>query len=168
MHDTRKTGLIIDLGNLFYAARIKYGFGRRVSLVKYLESFNCEFLHKVVYTKQPEHEIRAFAAALREHQWEVHCGGGSWSVAIALRAANMAPQIDHFILGTNFTEGFRVLQWMKNQGKSTTCCAIDIPLTFKAYADCIEIHEDLLENHKTTKSMDVSTNVAGDPSGQKS
>lgn len=145
---SRKTGLIVDLNNLYFGVQAKYGSGRRVQMVEYIEFLKAaghEIIHKVAYTRQKPKDMIGFATMLRNEGWELHCGNTSWAIAMALRAADMMPQVDSFVLGTNFDEAGRILQWMKDKGKGTKCFAANIPRFFKQVAECVEIPECILE-----------------------
>ncbi len=145
---SRKTGLICDLNNLYFGVQGKYGPSRRVQMVEYvnyLKAAGHEIIHKVAYTRQKPKDMIGFATMLRNEGWELHCGNTSWAIAMALRAADMMPQIEAFVIGTNFDEAGRILQWAKSQGKHTKCFAANIPKFFKQVAECVEIPECILE-----------------------
>lgn len=150
---SRKTGLIVDLNNLYFGVQNKFGAARRVQMVEYVNHLKAnghEMIHKVAYTRQKPKDMIGFATMLRNEGWELHCGNTSWAIAMALRAADMMPQVEAFVLGTNFDEAGRILQWAKTQGKHTKCFAANIPKFFKQVAECVEIPESILEPAVTT------------------
>lgn len=146
-----RTGLVVDLNNLFYGVQNKYGPKRRLAFTAYaqhLEGLGHTLVHKVAYTRQNREDIIGFATMLRNEGWEVHFGNTSWAIAMALRAAEMMDNIDAFVLGTNFEEAGRILKFARDRGKLTRCFAAGVPGFFKQIAECTEIPENLLEPPK--------------------
>lgn len=142
-----KTGLLVDINNLYYSLQRKFGKGRRLKMVEYtkhLESLGLTIVHKIAYGQQVSENTVSFVTMLRNEGWEVHFGNTSWAIAMALRAADIAPNLDCFVLGTNFDQAGRILEWMKGKGKLTKCFACDIPQFFRQIAECVEIQESLL------------------------
>lgn len=142
-----KTGLLIDINNLYYAIQHKFGKGRKLMVaeyVRFLENRGMTIVHKIAYNRQPAEQAVGFATMLRNEGWEVHFGSTSWAIAMALRAADIAPNVDAFVLGTNFEEAGRILGWMRNRGKITRCFACNIPDFFRELAECTEIPEAIL------------------------
>lgn len=148
-----RTGLIVDLNNLFFSVQSKFGQKRRLSYEKYvqhLKELGHTLVTKVAYTRQNREDIVNFATMLRNEGWEVHFGNTTWAIAMALRAAEMMPNIDSFVLGTNFEEAGRILKYARDQGKLTRSFACNIPGFFKQLGDCTEISEEILEAPKAT------------------
>lgn len=142
-----KTGLIVDINNLYYAIQRKFGKGRKLMMLdytKFLEELGMQLIHKVAYSRQPADSAVGFTTMLLNEGWEVHFGSTSFAIAMALRATEIAPSVGCFVLGTNFDEAGRILKWMKERGKITRCVACDIPEFFSKFSECTEITEALL------------------------
>jgi hypothetical protein len=153
-----KTGLVLDLHNLYFALQGRYG-KRKLQIgeyVKYLEKQGHTLTYKIAYGRQKPEDVSGFVDLLRNLGFEVNFGNQQWTTAMALRVADITPNIDCLVLGANFHDAGRMLAWAKERGKLTKCFASDIPPFFKQYAECIEIPPEILsEAVDTTKPMEL-------------
>lgn len=160
-----KTGLILDINNLYFAIQGKYG-QRRLQIteyIKYLEDRNHLLTFKVAYSRQRMDNVPGFISLLKGCGFELHFGNQHWTTAIALRAADIVPNVDCLILGTNNPDSGRILTWAKEKGKLTKCFASNIPPFFKQFAECIEIPPEILsEAIKSTKQMELPADSSRD------
>lgn len=104
--------------------------------------------NKIIYSRQKVDVAQNFIAALRTQGFECHVGNTRWDIPMALRAADIMPNIDCFILGSNNQDAEKILSWAKERGRLVKCFAHNIPPFFKQMGDCIEISEDLLFESK--------------------
>ncbi len=141
-----KTALIVDVSNLYYETMSKYPDRtlRIVDYTKYIEGLGHSLVYKAAYSKQPPDRVQSFSHMLNCNGYETHFGQKPWHVAMALRATEMLPHVDCFILGSNADEMGRVLKFAKNLAKITRCIAVNIPPHFAEFAECIEVPEVLL------------------------
>lgn len=157
-----KTGLIIDIGNLYYSIRSKFGDKRLMVLdyCKHLEDQGHLLNYKIAYSHQKSNEALSFINLLRNNQFECHFGNTSWAIAMALRAADILPNIDCLVLGTNDPEYGRILGYAKDKGKIAKCLACDIPPFFRQFSQCTEITNDLLlPKDVTLKNQELAEKV---------
>lgn len=142
-----RTGLIVDANNLYFSIQSAFP-GRRVRFEEYLkvlEKLGHTLTFKIIYSRQKVDVAQNFIAALRSQGFEIHLGKTRWDIPMALRAADIVPNVDCLILGSNNEDSGNILAWAKERGKIVKCFAHNIPLHFKQMGDCIEISEDLLE-----------------------
>jgi hypothetical protein len=160
-----KTGLILDINNLYFAIQNRYG-KRRLQIgeyLKYLESQGHTLTFKIAYSRQKLEDAPAFVEILRSLGFEIHFGSQHWGTAMVLRAVDITPYVDCVVLGTNFQDAFRVFKWVRDHGKLTKCFATNIPAMFKEIAECVEIPSEILSDPPpATKPMELLTNSSGD------
>jgi len=158
-----KTGLILDINNLYFAIQKKHG-QRTLKITEYLkklESRNHLLTYKIAYAKPESSD--GFVQLLHNLGFETHFWKGPYSVAMALRVADIVPNVDSLILGTNSSEATRIFQWAKSKGKITKCFAADIPPFFRQSAECIEIPPEILNAPATAaKPLELHSNVNSD------
>jgi len=141
-----KTALILDVNNLYFGVQGKFG-KRRLQMLEYarsLEKIGHILIHKIAYSRQKPEDAQSFLSILKNNGFECHFGNTQWNVAMALRAADVVPNVDCLVLGSAYHETGRILSWAKEKGKITKCYAVDIPAFFRQFAECIEIGEDVL------------------------
>ena len=141
-----KTGLILDINNLYFATKAKYR-GRKLLIsnyVKKLEEQNHTLVYKIAYSKQRPENCQSFITMLTNIGFECYFDDINWSIAMALRTTEIVTNVDCFVLGSNNFEHGRLLAYAKDKGKITKCFALNVPPLFKRYAECLEIGEDLL------------------------
>ena len=161
----RKTGLIVDINNLYFAIQAKFGKRKLqiVDYVKWLEDRGHVLTYKIAYSRQRADEAPGFVSLLKANGFETHFSNTQWSVAMALRTADIVANIDCLVLGTNYQEAGRILAWAKERGKLTKCFAANIAPFFKQLCDCVEIPEEILsEVVDPTKPVELPANVGGD------
>ncbi len=162
---SHKTGLIMNVNNLYFAIKRKYGPKRLMigEYIKKLESMGHTLIYKIAYSNQSPEQGAGFVETLLAHGFEIYYEPRDWSIAMALRLAEILPNIESFVLGSAEFEEGRMLKFAKEHGKITRCFATNIPMMFRPYAECIEIGKELLgDAPNTTKPMDMHTNIAGD------
>ena len=161
-----KTGLILDVNNLYFAVQSKFG-KRKLQIteyVRFLEKLGHTLVYKIAYSRQEADAVPGFVALLKNNGFETNFGNKHWGTAMALRAADIVPNVDCFVLGTNFPDASRILQWAKEKGKITKCFALSIPPFFKQFAECLEIPPEILSSEATTptKPMELPANSGSD------
>lgn len=145
-----RTGLIVDANNLYFSVQSTFA-GRRIrfeNYVKALEKLGHTLTYKIMYSGQKTEVSENFITALEMLGFECHFGNCQWDIAMALRAADIMPNIDCFVLGSNNEGAGRMLFWAKEHGKIVKCFAHNIPAYYRQMGDCLEISEDLLSPKK--------------------
>lgn len=165
MNVSLRTALIVDVTNLYFEINQKYP-NKRLRILDYaklLEAQGHFLTFKIAYSRQAPGAAQNFAHLLNCHGFETHFGQNSWSIAIALRAAQILPNVDAFVLGTVEPEMIRLLKYARDLGKITRCFAVNIPIAFAQVSECIEIPESVLDDTaKKAKPMVVSGGIGGD------
>lgn len=147
-----KTGLIVDLNNLYFSIRSKYGKRLKIlDYTDYLENLGHTLTYKVAYNtiESENQESHGFLSLLKANRFEVHFGKTNWSIAMALRTADIVPNVDCFILGSSNPSLGRLLSWARNQGKITKCVAANIPTFFNQFCETIEVPREILSEAPT-------------------
>lgn len=148
-----RTGLIVDANNLYFS--IQSAFGNRLirfeEYVKHLEALGHTLTYKVIYSKQKVDVAKNFIIALENQGFEIHFGNTKWDIPMTLRAADMVPNIDCLILGSNNLDAGKILYWAKERGKLVKCFAHNIHPALRQIGECIEITENLLSPPKEPK-----------------
>lgn len=142
-----RTGLLVDINSLYVQIQGKFGKARILQMseyVKRLEDLGHTMTYKVAYSKQKSEDAPTFVSLLRGIGFETHFGNTPWNIAMALRAADIVPNVDCLVIGSHERETGRILSWAKEKGKLTCCFASGIPEFFNQFARCIEITEELL------------------------
>jgi hypothetical protein len=141
-----KTGLIVDFDNLYVALQSKYEKLLLVEkYVKYLEDTGHTLIYKIGYSPQKPDLAMGFIQLLRAIGFDIYFGKELFGVDMALKAADIVPNIDCLILGSNAAGAATILSWAKNKGKITKCFASLIPSNFKEVGTCIEIPESMVQ-----------------------
>ncbi len=143
-----RTGLIVDVTNLYFEINNKYP-NKRLRILDYaklLEEAGHLLTFKVAYSRQAPGAAQNFAHLLNCHGFETYFGQNSWSVAIALRAAQILPNVDAFVLGSAELEMARLFKYARDMGKITKCFAVNIPIQFETVCQCIEVPESVLDD----------------------
>lgn len=141
-----KSALILDLDNLYFAVQDKFG-KRKILITEYvrvLEERGHILVHKIAYCRKAREKSADFMTMLSYNGFECHFGSPNWAVAMALRAADVVPNVDCLILGSNNPESGRILAWAKERGRMPKCFAVDIPPFFNQFAECVEVDESVL------------------------
>lgn len=138
-----KSGLIVDFNNLYFTIQDKFG-ARQLRLeeyIKHLEGLGHILIHKVAYSPQKPERAIGFIDLLKATGFEVYFGRPHFGVHMALKAADIALNVDCLVVGSNTPDAEMILSWAKTRGKITKCFACNIPSYFKQFAQCIEIAE---------------------------
>lgn len=158
-----RTALIVDVTNLYFEINQKHP-NKRLRILDYaklLESQGHLLTFKIAYSRQAPGTAQNFAHLLSCHGFETHFGQNSWSIAIALRAAQILPNVDAFVLGSVEPEMVRLLKYARDLGKITKCFAINIPIAFAEVSECAEIPESVLDDTtKKAKSVELPSSLS--------
>jgi hypothetical protein len=123
----------------------------------------------VAYGKQKMDDVKSFANLLKANRFELHFGNTPWNIAMALKAAEILPNVDAIVLGTAYNEAGRILNYAADKGKIATCFAANVPGFFRQFCRIEEITEDLLatrnETSTSTKQMVVPPDGSGNGNG---
>jgi uncharacterized LabA/DUF88 family protein len=141
-----RTALLVDLNNLYHAVQDKFG-QRKLMILDYaraLQDAGHTLTYKIAYSRQEPKRVRSFLTMLEANGFECHFGDTKWEVAMALRAADVVPNVDCVVLGSNDYEMGRILKWSKEKGRLAKCFAVNIPTFFNQFAECVEIEEGVL------------------------
>lgn len=162
-----KTGLLVDLNSLYFNVRSRYGKKLRIlDYTEYLESLGHTLIYKVAYSiiESKKQESPGFLALLKGNGFETHFGRTSWSIAMALRAADIVPNVDCLILGSSNPALGRILSWAKERGKLTKCVSANIPTFFNQFCECREVPREILTDAVATptKSVELYSNSDSD------
>jgi hypothetical protein len=142
-----RTGLLVDLNDLYNRIQERFGPNRRLKILNYvhaLEGCGHMLTYKIAYSRQTPRQVGPFLSMLKANGFETHFAATQWNVSMALRVAEMIPNIDCLVLGTANAEMSRALEWARRQGKLTKCFAVNIPKHFKQFAECMEVTEEML------------------------
>lgn len=159
MNGSLRTALIVDVTNLYFEINQKY-HNRRLRILDYTQMIEQQghlLTFKIAYSRQSPSSAQNFAHLLNCHGFETHFGQNPWSIAMALRAAQILPHVDAFVLGSAEPEMLRLLKYARELGKITRCFAVNIPEGFDQFCQCNEVPESLLdEATKKAKPVDMS------------
>ncbi len=142
-----KTGLLVDLNNLYYGVQDRFGNDRRLMILEYvrfLEQSGHTLMYKVAYSRQAPRQVGGFLSMLKDNGFETNFAANHWNVSMALRAAEMVPNIDCLVIGSSHPEMGRILEWTRKHGKLTKCFSVNIPKYFRQWAETIEVTEGML------------------------
>lgn len=145
-----KSILLLDINNLFHGVRSKYGETKRIQILDYvkkLEEVGHVFTAKVAFNRQPDRVCGKYMHMLACHGFETHVFCRHVMLPMALRLADLYQNADCVVIGSNLADVMILFRWLKDKGKLTKCCAVDIPLTFKQVCEVTEIEEDILETY---------------------
>lgn len=160
-----KTGLIVDFNNLYFSIQNKYGPKRLQMLeyVKFLEQLGHTLTYKIAFSPQQPDKAQGFITLLKSHGFEIYYGKQNYALDMGLRCADIVPNIDSLVIGSNTKETATILSWAKEKGKITKCFACNIPPFFKEFATCIEIPENLLNAaNPIPKQVELPANIPSD------
>jgi hypothetical protein len=146
-----KTGLIVDVSNLYFAINLAHA-GRKLMMLdyaKHLEDLGHDLAFKVAYSRQSANSAQSFTHMLNCHGFETHFGTGPWLVPMTLRAAEIIPEVNCLIIGSNDEQFCPVFAYARKAGRKTKCFAVTIPAGMKKHAECIEVPESLMANNAT-------------------
>ncbi len=147
-----KTALIIDSNNVYLEINKKFP-GQVLSYTNLLESLESQeynLLHKVAYGRQPEEKVRGFATMMKKNGFEIFFGNTPHNIQMALKVADLihTAKIECLILGTNYFEAGRILQYARSQGVQTKCLGVNIPEFFAGFCDVWEMDEAYFQEKK--------------------
>lgn len=155
-----KTALIIDSNNVYLEVSKKYP-GRVLSYTNLLDTLTKDgynLLHRVAYGRQPEEKVRGFATMMKKNGFEIFFGNTPHNIQMALKVAELIhiAKIECLILGTNYFEAGRILQYARSQGVQTKCLGVNVPEFFASFCDVWEM-DDAYFQEKKVIPPEVST-----------
>lgn len=159
-----RTGLIVDLNNLYHAVHGKFG-NTRLMMARYVERLEADHtvLYKVAFGQQ---RAPQFEALLTNLGFECYFDNCDWAVQIALTAADMLANIDCLVVGSNHPELAQIYRWARKHGKIVKVYACRIPHSLRPCAELMEINWSQLDAAPAvTKPMELPSNKSGDGVG---
>jgi len=83
---------------------------------------------------------------------------GQWSVAIAIAAMSLTPNVTTVILGSSDISLVPLIKYLKLRGLNVIVSACNVPRVIKALAECVDISESqiLKVNNEAAKPLELS------------
>ena len=146
-----KTGLVLDLSNLYFNIPRVFGKGSKLhvtSLLENIEKNGHTLVSKVAYSNQHADDAHRFVGLLKVHGIETFFDNTDWSIAIALKVAELCDIVDSIIICTSNIQMWRLMHYAKTRGKIVKCMSVNIPHWFKQYGQCLELSSEVIELKK--------------------
>lgn len=119
-------------------------FGRKIEIQKYLEAVGNPFA-KIAYSPQQMKTCPQFVSMLLRTGFQINFGEPACPIMMGLDIAGIIDQYDEFIIGSNHAQMLPILAWIRKRNRRAKCFACNIPASFRQYAECIEIQEEILD-----------------------
>ncbi len=146
-----KTGLILDLSNLYTNILKAFGRGSRlrvVSLVEQLEAQGHILVGKAAYSGQYPDDAHKFVGLLQSQGFETWFDATDWSMAMALKSATFCDIADCIIICSSDNRMWRAMDYAKNRGKIVKCISVNTPNWFKQFATVLPLDNAVITHEE--------------------
>lgn len=148
----QRVGVLVDISNLYYSARVLYG--KKVNFKNVLEEATSgrKLIRALAYgIKTAEATEEKFFEALEKSGYEVKTKDlqifpdgskkGDWDVGIAVDAIKMAPKLDAIVIVSGDGDYVSLVEYLQ----STSACRVEvIAFAESASAKLVEVSDDFI------------------------
>lgn len=152
-----KAILLVDINNLFFETKNKFGPKARIKHSEYIKKLEAEYtlIAKIAFNRQAELRCSKFMYMLQCRGFETHTGCRQVMLPMALRLADLINQTDAVVIGSNFEDCSYLMRWSKEKGKKVICYAANIPKVFETHCTIMEVDSSILDiTGESTEAFD--------------
>jgi uncharacterized LabA/DUF88 family protein len=177
----KRLAVFVDVSNIYYCVGKRFN-GRKLDYAKYIEYVRGlgDIHEAIAYGAQIGDEARGFIHCLKQLDFttryktpkaytndDVVRRKADWDVGITLDMVNLVDRVDLMILGTADGDLTEAVKWVQARGVKVLVVASGISRELKKQADeFVEIYEDMLEEPKESKTIEIGAETVVKVEGQ--